>query len=92
MNTKIWLDDIRKAPEGYYHCKSVNEAIKIMQTNTISELHLDHDLGDYANDGGDAICLLDWCVEHNIYPKVKIHTANPVGRANMERLVNRYWP
>ena len=23
---KIWLDDIREAPEGYCHCHSVNEA------------------------------------------------------------------
>lgn len=22
----IWLDDVREAPEGYIHCKSVNEA------------------------------------------------------------------
>ncbi len=24
---KIWLDDIRPAPNGYVHCHSVNEAI-----------------------------------------------------------------
>lgn len=25
---KLWIDDIRPAPEGYYWCKSVNEAMK----------------------------------------------------------------
>ena len=28
---KIWLDDIRKAPEGYVHCHSVNEAINVIK-------------------------------------------------------------
>jgi hypothetical protein len=88
---KIWLDDIRQAPEGYIWCKRVNEAISVM-SNDVTELHLDHDLGDYANDGGDAICLLDWCIEHEIFPNVILHTANPVGRANMQRLLNsRNW-
>ena len=41
-------------------------------------------LDDYAYDGGDAIKLLDYLVE--------IHTANPVGRENMYRMLDRYWP
>ena len=88
---KIWLDDIREAPKGWCHCHSVNETIRIMQTENIEELDLDHDLGDYACDGGDAIKLLDYCVENGIFPKVKIHTANPVGRQNMIRMIERYW-
>ena len=93
---KIWLDDEREAPEGYCHCHSVNETInKIRQCEKyavfIEELNLDHDLGDYAGDGGDAIKLLDFLVERETYYKIKIHTANPVGRANMQRMIDRYW-
>ena len=90
---KIYLDDIRKCPEGYILALSVNQAIKLIEENKddIELLDLDHDLGDFAVDGGDAICLLDWCVEHNFFPKVVLHTANPVGRTNMERLINRHW-
>ncbi len=29
---KIWLDDIRPAPNGYVHCHSVNEAIELIKT------------------------------------------------------------
>lgn len=29
---KIWLDDIRPAPNGYIHCHSVNEAIELIKT------------------------------------------------------------
>ena len=47
---KIWLDDIRPAPNGYIHCHSVNEAIELIKNakEPIEQLDLDHDLGDYA--------------------------------------------
>ena len=84
---KLWLD------EG---AKSVNEAKKLIQEAEhngieIEALDLDHDLGDYADQGGDAIRLLDWLAERGTFYPVEIHTANPVGRANMERILARYW-
>lgn len=91
---KIWLDDIRPAPEGHVWCKSVNEAITVIEENknNIEVLDLDHDLGDYAYDGGDAIKLLDYLAERETFYPVEIHTANPVGRENMYRMLDRYWP
>ena len=93
---KIWLDDIRPAPSGYESAKSVNEAISLIveaEENLIEVemLDLDHDLGDYYFDGGDAIKLLDWLADRETFYPVRIHTANPVGRANMERMIARYW-
>ncbi len=94
---KIWLDDVRPAPEGYEHTKSVNETIKLIEKCQaegieIAEFDLDHDLGDYAHDGGDAIRLLDYLAEFELFYPIKFHTANPVGRANMQRVVDRFWP
>ena len=62
---KIWLDDLRPAPWGYESARSVNEAktlIREAERNgiEIEVLDLDHDLGDFASQGGDAIKLLDW--------------------------------
>ena len=93
---KIWLDDLRPVPYGYEGAKSVNEAKKLIQEAEhngieIEALDLDHDLGDYADQGGDAIRLLDWLAERGTFYPVEIHTANPVGRANMERILARYW-
>ena len=48
-------------------------------------------MGDYADQGGDAIRLLDWLAERETFYPVEIHTANPVGRANMESILARYW-
>lgn len=101
---KIWLDDIRPAPEGFRWCKSVNEA-KNMIINyetmfnasggkkfyEIELIDCDHDLGDYANDGGDGIKLLDWLVERKTFYPIQFHTMNPVGRENMQSTKDRYW-
>lgn len=90
---KIWLDDIRSAPDGYVWCRSVNEVIGVI-SNTNDKIELidcDHDLGEYARDGGDGIKLLDWLAEHGLFYKIHLHTMNPVGKANMERLIRRYW-
>lgn len=92
----IYLDDEREAPDGYLRTRSVNETIKVIEdaeknNKEIMLLDLDHDLGDYAKDGGDAIKLLDWLVERNTLYPIKIHTMNCVGRENMERMIERYW-
>ena len=90
---KIWLDDLRPASEGYVWCKSVNIAKRTIESaeEPIVLIDCDHDLGDFANQGGDAIKLLDWLVERETFYPVEIHTANPVGRANMESVLARYW-
>lgn len=93
---KLYLDDIRNAPDGFVLAKSVNQAKRLiyhaeMNNISIELLDLDHDLGDFAYDGGDAIRLLDWLVERETYYPIKLHTANPVGRLNMQRIINRYW-
>ena len=93
---KIWLDDLRKAPAGYITARSVNEAKIIIEkaeaeSEKIELIDCDHDLGDFANDGGDGICLLDWLLERGTLYRIVLHTANPVGRENMKRMINRYW-
>lgn len=63
-----------------------------MMAVAVEELNLDHDLGDYAADGGDAIKVLDFLAERETFYRIVIHTANPVGRQNMQRMIDRYWP
>lgn len=119
---KLWVDDVRPAPEGYILCKSVNYAKRCigyfekiaswleyelnnadkMQLNIIPErckaeierqtielIDIDHDAGEYANDGGDYIKLLDWLEETGRNYPIRIHSMNPVGVANMRRIIQR---
>ena len=123
---KIWLDDVRPAPEGYVWCKSVYDAIgiigaseravacrqweidtaqfpsfhggytpivenvqKSMEAHRIELIDCDHDLGDYAKDGGDGVKLLDWLEETGRNYPIRIHSANAVGVENMRRVIER---
>lgn len=101
---KIWVDDVRPAPEGYVWCQTVNE-VKHIITNVanlhlvrhtenlpvIELLDLDHDAGDMACWGGDYIKILDWIekMEWGQHIPIRLHTMNPVGRENMRRIIQK---
>ena len=123
---KLWIDDVRIAPEGYIWCKSVNEAKRLIQENEeiynkilneirvgiindeiekgsveenelwkkaglqeITLIDIDHDAGDFVDDGGDYIKLLDWLEETERNYPIKIHSMNVVGVANMRRIIEK---
>ena len=119
---KLWIDDIRPAPEGYKLAKSVNEAIAIIVASEksverhmrsaneafhnhdyqlrnvnynianmvgIDLIDIDHDAGEFAQDGGDYIKLLDWLEETGRSYPIHIHSMNPVGVANMRRIIEK---
>lgn len=93
---KLWIDDVRPAPEGYVWYRTVSETIGFIEeveeylgTETIELIDIDHDAGDFANDGGDYIKLLDWLEETGRNYPIRIHSMNPVGRENMRRIIQR---
>lgn len=105
---KLWVDDVRPAPEGYVQCKSVNNAksviVKFENKNKyfaerewggrippipLELIDIDHDAGEYADRGGDYIRLLDWLEETERSYPIRIHSQNPVGVANMRRIIER---
>lgn len=92
---KLWMDDVRPAPEGYVWCKSVNQAkhyICVWEYQMFKEIELidiDHDAGEYACDGGDYIKLLDWLEETGRNYPIRIHSMNPIGVANMRAIIKR---
>lgn len=92
---KLWIDDVRPAPEGsdWIWCKSVNEAKRLISVLRyqmfidIDVIDIDHDAGDYAKDGGDYIKLLDWLEWAEFSYPIHIHSMNPVGVANMRAII-----
>lgn len=60
----------------------------------VVEASLDHDLGDYAYDGGDGYRLIDWMAEHGTWPSLRltVHSGNPIGADRMLGTVDRYGP
>ena len=88
---KLWIDDVREAPDGYKWIHSVDEAKYIISlySNEIELIDIDHDAGDYVYDGGDYIKLLDWLEETNRNIPIHIHSMNPIGIANMRAIIQR---
>ena len=91
---KLWIDDVRPAPEGYVWCVSVGQAKQVIRANELRKepielLDIDHDAGDYAFDGGDYIKLLDWLEETGRNYPIRIHSMNPVAVENMRRIIQK---
>lgn len=94
---KLWLDDVRPAPEGWLRARSVNEAIDLVRRHTgrgWESASLDHDLGDFADDGGDGWRFVLWMVENDRWPENRpnVHSMNPVGVARMRADIANYFP
>ena len=91
---KIWVDDVRPAPEGYFWVKSVYEATIAIeeaefQKFKIEVIDIDHDAGNCAYKGRDYVKLLDWLENTGRNYPIRIHSMNPVGVENMRRIIQK---
>ena len=89
---KLWIDDVRPAPEGYIWCRSVYDAIALIteyenRVDPFELIDLDHDAGIYSSLGGDYINILYWLEESRRNYPIRIHSMNPVGVMNMRRII-----
>ena len=91
---KLWLDDVRPAPEGWLHLKTPVDVIEHLCTGDVEELSLDHDLGLVTSEGREwtGYDVLTWIEEQLAtspeplhVPRISIHSANSVGRDRMQR-------
>ncbi len=95
---KLWLDDVREMPPGYdVHVRTARDAIDFLESGGVTDISLDHDLGDEEN--GTGYDVAKWIEEQAFYHKLpkliwRIHSQNSVGVKNMlAALVNadRFW-
>lgn len=92
---KLWLDDLRPAPEGFEWVKTVEEAKFKLTTVEYDYVSLDNDLGEGQLEGKD---LVDW-IEEQFFTNPKfllpmniwIHSANPVASKRMRDIINRIY-
>ena len=94
---KIWLDDVRPPPDNSWTwIKDGATANQIVQRFDVDEISFDHDLGDVFWNG----YLIAKTIEHlafngmNKRIKWNVHSANPVGRANITAAMNnaeKFW-
>ena len=80
---KIFLDDERLAPTGWLHARWPDEVISCLAKGMVTDISLDHDLGDDARGTGYDVLL--W-IEQDIVdtgfkpPNINVHKSNPAAR------------
>lgn len=84
---KVYLDDERATPDGWRRVYWPDEAILLLKTGQVTEISLDHDLGDDARGTGYDVVL--WIEEAVITrgfvpPRMSVHSANSSARQKME--------
>lgn len=93
----VWLDDIRPAPKGWVWAKSADEMINLIEGcrfgfSTIDEASFDHDLGEDVPTGYDVLKLIEKAAAQGVWAfvpkKMHVHSANPVGRKNMQAAID----
>lgn len=84
---KVFLDDERPAPNGWILVKWPDEAIELLKSGQVTEISLDHDLGD--DDRGTGYDVILWVEEavvtkNFVPPNITVHSANSSARQKME--------
>ena len=84
---KVYLDDERTPPDGWKLVRWPEEAIELLKSGEVTDLSLDHDLGD--DDHGTGYDVVLWVEEAVMTrgftpPRMKVHSANSSARQKME--------
>ena len=87
---KVYLDDERETPDGWVRAFWPDEVIALLKSGDVTEVSLDHDLGD--DDRGTGYDVLLWIEEavalHGFEPPVlHVHSANSSARQKMEAAI-----
>ncbi len=84
---RIFLDDERPTPQGWVRTYWPQEVIALLQAGGVSEVSLDHDLGDDARGTGyDVILWIEEAVALRGFkpPTLRVHSANAPACLKME--------
>lgn len=88
---KVYLDDERQTPLGFVRVYWPDEAIKLLKTEKVELISLDHDLGD--DERGTGYDVLLW-IEEQVFlngfkaPEILVHSANISARHKMELAIS----
>ena len=98
---KLFVDDVRMCPDGWVPARSVTEAIRILDTQKIEEISLDHDIAcrlvtgqeHSSNETFEPVArylalLFDSESFDREDIKVRIHTANFEAGRKMAHILN----
>jgi len=89
---KLYLDDLRPTPSGFERVYDYEEFTEFISQNGLPDfISFDHDLGLEKTGYDCAKWLVEFCLDKNlILPEFQVHSQNPVGKENIEALLNNF--
>lgn len=99
---KLWIDDIRNAPDDtWIVARTVGAAVRAIARfgSDLKEISLDHDISHQVTIGAlgrpypceetfqTVAYYMAAVYDSKFYPKVTIHTSNPVGAVEMKNIL-----
>lgn len=89
---KLYLDDLRPVPPGYVGLRSYGAFVAYITEQGLPDfISFDNDLGEVESGYDCAKWLVDYCIGHQkILPDFVVHSQNPVGKENIEKLLGNY--
>lgn len=86
----LYLDDLRPTPEGFDRVYDYEEFITFISKNGLPQfISFDHDLGLGKTGFDCAKWLVEFCLDNQVsLPEFTVHSQNPVGKENIETLLN----
>lgn len=87
---KLFVDDVRDAPEGWVVARTVTDAIRILATQGVKEVSLDHDIAFQERHGFDLETFegVAWYIAAmKEPPEVTIHTGNAPAAYRMRDII-----
>jgi hypothetical protein len=100
---KLWVDDLRRCPDGWTLARNNTEAIRLLATGYVEEISVDHDICvPFSGELSDGVRRRLEIGKETFQPvayylsvmpesmrplKITFHTANPDGAAKMMSLL-----
>lgn len=91
---KLFVDDQRKCPEGWVPARTVTEAIRLLCTQDVEEVSLDHDIGcrlvtGQEHSSNETFEPVAWflALDGSESIKIRIHTSNVTAGAKMAQIL-----
>ena len=100
---KLYVDDIRPAPEGWQQARTVTDAIRFLSMfgEQVNEISLDHDISYAVEVAGTqrpfpspenftavAMYIRTMYISNGfVLPEITIHSANPVGAKELSNIL-----
>lgn len=83
---KVFLDDLRTEPDGWVRVFWPDQAIVLLESGLVTDISLDHDLGDdQRGTGYDVLLWIEEAVHLRNFspPRIQVHSANTSARLRM---------